>query len=220
MASNFYKFPCQCGASQSVEVSQAGSEVKCPVCGEVRVVPTMLKIKQLEKIASDTEQRKEETGVMRRAFFWFGLILFLPSFAAFIYFTFYGYPHPREVSTKVVYFAYGETMLYQNSTPIPQYEHVVLWTTDDDIDKMLPFDLFRYFEVLKLGSNFSYNFQMNYQELKYVYYTRVVIFSLLVVLSVVSFVVSFFMPKRGVIIDGWVGSEWERKRKRATGREN
>ncbi|MDR1478549.1 MAG: hypothetical protein LBJ00_06370 [Planctomycetaceae bacterium] len=212
MASKFYKFPCSCGSSQPIEVSQAGSEIKCLECGAVRVVPTMLKIKQLDEVVEVAKKRKEETGVFRRGFFWFGLILLFPSVIALIYFA-GRYPHPREVSQKVVYLSYGEKMLVQDSTPIPQYEHAVLWTTDKDVDRMFPFDLFRYFEVLQLGSNFSYNFQMNYQELKYKYYTRVVIFSLLVLASVVCIVVSFFMPKRSVIVDGWSGSEWERKRK-------
>ncbi|MDR1053700.1 MAG: hypothetical protein LBL39_05945 [Planctomycetaceae bacterium] len=211
MTRQFYNFPCSCGSSQPIEVLQAGSEVKCPVCGEVRVAPTMLKIKQLEIITDVADKRREETGVLRHGFFWFGLILLLPSIIALIYFAAM-YPQPDKVLDKKVDFAYGETKLYQNSTPIPQYEHFILSITDDHIDQMLPFDLFRYYEIFKLGSNFSYNFQMNYQELKYVYYTRVSIFSLLVVLSIASIVVSLFMPKRGVVVDGWTGSDWARKK--------
>jgi ribosomal protein S27E len=212
MSKIYYKFPCSCGASQPIEVSQAGSEISCPECGKVRVTPTMLKIKQLERIVDSSNQRKEETGTLRRGFFWFGLILFIPSIVTLILYTFLGYPLPRDVSKKVVFLSYGDTMLYQDSTPIPQHEHVVLWTTDEQIDSMSPFDLFRYFEILTRGSNFSYNFQINYQELKYVYYTRVAFFSLLVILSAASFTASFFMPKREIIIDGWSGSEWVRKK--------
>ncbi|MDR1291488.1 MAG: hypothetical protein LBK06_09835 [Planctomycetaceae bacterium] len=211
MARQFYKFPCSCGSSQPIEVLQAGSEVKCPECGAVRVAPTMLKIKQLEMAREFADKRREETGVLRHGFFWFGLILLLPSIVALIYFASH-YPQPDNVLNKKDRFAYGETMLYQNSTPIPQYEHVILSITDENIDQMLPFDLFRYYEFFKLGANFSYNFQMNYQELKYAYYTRVAIFSLLIVLSIVSMVISSFMPKRGVVVDGWTGSEWERKK--------
>jgi ribosomal protein S27E len=212
MSKTYYKFPCSCGSYQAIEVSQAGSEIKCSDCGAVRVTPTMLKIKQLEEITDNSNQHKEETGTIRRGFFWFGLILFIPSFIALNFYTFFGYPHPRDVSKKVVFLTYGDTTLYQDSTPIPQHEHITLWTTDEHIDEMLPFDLFRYFEILKMGSNFSYNFQINYQELKYVYYTRVVFFSFLVILSAASFIASFFMPKKGVIIDGWSGSEWGRKK--------
>jgi ribosomal protein S27E len=211
MAKNLYKFPCSCGSEQPIEVSQAGSEIKCTQCGAVRVAPTMLKIKQLEKVVEDQTQRREETGVLRRGFFGFGLIVLVPSVIALIFFV-NMYPHPREVSNKPVYFAYGNVMLYQNSTPIPQYEHVILWTSDEHIDMMSPFDLHRYFEVLKLGANFSYNFQMNYQELKYVYYTRIAVAALLVVLSLASIITSFFMPKRNVTIDGWLGSDWTRKK--------
>ncbi|MDR1486000.1 MAG: hypothetical protein LBT09_14425 [Planctomycetaceae bacterium] len=211
MTNNFYKFPCSCGSVQSIEASQAGSEIKCPDCGTVRIVPSMLKIKQLEKVIDSRNQRREETGALRRGFFWFGLILLFPAIIALIY-RVNQYPMPRDVSKKPVYFAYGESMLYQNSTPIPQYEHVILWTEDEHIDMMLPFDLYRYFEVLKLGANFSYNFQMNYQELKYVYYTHIAISALLVVLFVSCITASFFMPKRGVVIDGWTGSDWERKK--------
>jgi hypothetical protein len=211
MARQFYKFPCSCGSSQPIEVLQAGSEVKCPDCGAVRVAPTMLKIKQLEMVTNVADKRREETGVIRHGFFWFGLILLFPSIVALIYFAAH-YPQPDKVLKKVVELYYGETKLYQNSTPIPQYERAILSITDEDIDQMLPFELFRYYEIFKLGSNFSYNFQMNYQELKYAYYTRVAIFSLLIVLSIASIVVSYFMPKRGVVVDGWTGSEWERKK--------
>jgi hypothetical protein len=211
MANNFYKFPCSCGSEQLIEVSQAGSELKCSQCGVVRVVPTMLKIKQLEKVEEPPKQH-EETGVLRRGFLGFGLILLSVSIIFLTCFPI-RYPQPQNVTTKQVYFAYGETMLYQNSTPIPQYEHVILQMEDRYIDEMLPFDLYRYFEILKLGTNFSYNFQENYQELKYAYYTRVAIAALVIMLSVASIILSFFMPKRNVIIDGWSGSDWARRNK-------
>ncbi|MDR2641775.1 MAG: hypothetical protein LBC74_03160 [Planctomycetaceae bacterium] len=211
MTKNLYKFPCSCGSEQLIEISQAGAEINCPDCGTVRVVPTLLKIKQLEKVIDNPNKRREETGVLRRGFFWFGLILLLPSIVALILFTI-SYPQPRDVSTKKVYFSYGETILYQNSTPIPQHEHVILWATDAEIDMMLPFDLYRYFDVLKSGANFSYNFQMNYQELKYIYYTRIAISVILVLLSAASIITSFFLPKRNIVIDGWTGNEWERKK--------
>jgi DNA-directed RNA polymerase subunit RPC12/RpoP len=212
MSKTFYKYPCSCGSWQPVEVSQAGSEIKCPDCGVVRIVPTMLKMKQFEKLVDKLDRNREETGTLRIGFFWFGLIILIPSLIALVYYTFCMYPQPRDVSKKKVYFSYGETKLYQDSTPIPQYEHVILWTTDENIDNMLPFDLFRYFEVLKLGTNFGYNFQMNYQDLKYAYYTRIAVFSLLVVISAASLIISSFMPKRGIIVDGWTGNEWKRKK--------
>ncbi|MDR1924992.1 MAG: hypothetical protein LBQ66_11530 [Planctomycetaceae bacterium] len=213
MSKSFYLFPCSCGSSQPIEVSQAGSEIKCPKCGNTRNAPTMIKIKQLEQV-EQTEQRREETGILRSCFLGSGVFLFVLFLVLSFYFAFFTYPQPADVLKKNEFFDYGDTRIYQNSTPLPLSERTVLLTKDELIDYMLPFDLFRFNEILKSGPNFSFNFQVNFQELKYAYYTRVAIVVILCLLGVVCIVISFFLPKRGVIVEGWSGSEWNSRRKK------
>lgn len=223
-----YLFPCSCGQIEWIETTQAGQTISCSSCGQVRQIPTLGQIKNLEPAPEEEGKKKEETGALRRAFFLLGIVLLIPSLfclSLFLYFLAYPldysptrfyqyarvfhYPKPKYVSLKRVYFSYGQrTNLYQDSTPVPNFEHEVLWMRDEDFDRMSSIELFFYFQRLKEGPNFSYNFQENYQTLKDAYVIRTTTAAILFVLSISCLVASFFMPKRNVVVTGWSGTEW------------
>ena len=150
----------------------------------------------------------EETGILHRVFFILGMVLLIPS----LYFAVYLYlnvPHPSDVSLKRVQFSFGSNKraLFQDSTPISWQEHQILWMTDETVDNMMPMELFFYFQTLK-EPMFSHNFLDNYDAIKDTYRIRVAATIILFVLSVLSIVASFFMPKRQTLVTGWSGSEW------------
>jgi hypothetical protein len=177
----------------------------------------LLKIKKLPVVeekktdGSKFPKQKTETGNMRRFFFLFGVIFFLPVVIFFLWALFL-YPLPRDVSLKREWFSYGQTELYQNTTPIPDYEHTVLWIQNEHFDRMSPMELYFHFKILERGPNFSYNFQENYQALQDAYYIRLTAATVLLFLVIISFISSFFMPKRDVIVTGWSGSEWKKQK--------
>lgn len=201
-----YLFPCSCGRSQAIEVSQAGQMIACP-CGLERQAPTMLKIKDLQP-APEEKTARQETGVLRQAFFYIGLILLIPSLI-FLIWSLRSYPQPRDVSNKQVMYTYGQTTVYQNSNPIPDFEHRVLWMQDEHFNMMAPMEVFYYFLWLKQGPEFSYNFLETYQSLKDAYYIRVTASSIFVALALLSLAASAFMPKQNVIVTGWSGTDWK-----------
>ncbi|MDR1142183.1 MAG: hypothetical protein LBL62_10855 [Planctomycetaceae bacterium] len=208
-----YLLSCSCGRLHEIETSQAGQQVTCS-CGQTQQVPSLLKIKKLpvaeEKKTdrSELSKPKNETGKMRQVFFLLGIVFFLPV-AIFFLWTLFSYPLPRDVSRKQEWFSFGQTELYQNSTPIPDFEHYILWIRNEDFDRMSPMELYFHFKNLERGPNFSYNFQENYQALQDAYHIRVATATVLLCLVLASFAASFFMPKRDVIVTGWSGSEWK-----------
>jgi hypothetical protein len=150
----------------------------------------------------------EDTPI-RRTFFVLGVALLFPTFllASYLY---EWKPHPRWVSTKRIYFSYGtyQRMLYQDSTPIAEAEHRILWMSEEEIDRMMPMDLYFYFRTLK-EPTFSYNFQDNYEAIKDTYRIWVTGNTILLMLAFLSIVASFFMPRQTVVVTGWSGSEWQ-----------
>jgi hypothetical protein len=171
----------------------------------------LLKIKNLpvaEERKTEFSKPKQETGKMRQVFFLLGVIFFLPAVIFFIW-ALFSYPLPRDVSRKQEWFSYGPRWLYQNSTPIPDFEHTILWIQDEDFDRMSPMELYFHFKLFERGPNFSYNFQENYQALRDAYHIRVAASAGVLFLVLLSFTASFFMPKRDVIVTGWSGSEWK-----------
>jgi len=201
-----YLFPCHCGQIQEIEASQAGQFITCS-CGQTRQIPTLSKIKELEPAPEKASEPVQETGHLRRALLYLGLIGLVPSLL-FLFWAVFSYPKPRDVSLKQVYFVYGQTKVYQDSTRLPDYEHQVLWIRNEDFDRMSPIELLFYFQMLEKGPNFSYNFQDNYQALKDAYTIRGAAASLCVFLSLLSIVASFFMPKKNVVVTGWSGTNW------------
>ncbi|MDR0611111.1 MAG: hypothetical protein LBG58_13460 [Planctomycetaceae bacterium] len=207
-----YLLPCSCGRSLAIETSQAGQTLTCS-CGQTQQVPSLLKIKNLpvaeERKTDNTKSSKaHETGKMRQIFFLLGVIFFLPAVLFFIW-ALFSYPLPRDVSRKQEWFSWGRKELYQNSTPIPEFEHTILWIRNEDFDRMTPMEHYFHFKLLESGPNFSYNFQENFQALRDAYHIRVVAGAVMLFLVLLSFTASFFMPKRDVIVTGWSGSEWQ-----------
>lgn len=202
-----YLFPCSCGRLHEIEPSQAGQPIPCS-CGLVPQAPTLLKIKELP-VAPETAEAsdKTETGYLRRAFLYLGIVLVVPSLL-FLLWTLQTRPHPRDVSKKQVDFVYGQTKVHQDSTPIPNFEHQVLWIQDEHFDDMLPIELFYYFQMLKSGPNFSINFWENYQALRDAFHIRLTTACILILLSIGFIVVSFFLPKKNVVVTGWSGTDW------------
>lgn len=189
----------------------------------------MMKIKDLEPVANEfwiQKGTKTSTGKLRRSFFWLGLILIIPSliYLGLVLYLYccpltpmsdsywrtksLRYPHPRDVSTKQTEFSFGGKTLRQDSTPLSNFEHQVLWLTGEDFKHMMPIELFFHFNRLGDGPNFSYNFQENYQSLKDAYFIRLATAGFVLFLGLLSFISSFFLPKRDVEVVGWSGTEW------------
>ena len=201
-----YLLPCKCGQSVEVEPGQAGQTVVC-ACGENLLVPSMLQVKALPT-AQGKSLSREETGILRRTFLILGVALLIPSICLAIQ-LYQHPPQPQDVSLKQVYFSFGtnKRMLFQDSTPISNQEHTILWITDEDIDRMMPMDLYFFFQTLK-EPTFSYNYIDNYDAIKDAYRIKVTANVILFILSILSIVASFFMPKQQTIVTGWSGSEW------------
>ncbi|MDR0522446.1 MAG: hypothetical protein LBH00_11425 [Planctomycetaceae bacterium] len=204
-----YLLPCDCGRNIEIVPGQAGQSVVCS-CGKTQTAPTMRHIKELPhagSAASSERTPQEQTGILRKTFFIIGIVLLIPS-AAFCVYLCLTTPHPRQVMDKRVTFSFGSGKeLYQNSTPIPQSEGLILYMTDEAIDQMAPMQLFFYFQTLK-EPTFSFNFQDNYQAVKDSYRIKVIAAVILLFLAVSSITASFFMPKKNVIITGYSGNDW------------
>ena len=149
-----------------------------------------------------------EDTTLRRKFFVLGIAMLFPAFflSAYLY---EWQPHPRFVSLKRVEFSYGsfQRPLHQDSTPIPMSEHQILWMTDENIDQMMPMELFFYFRTLESPA-FSYNFQDNYEAVKDNYRIWITTNIILYILAFSGIVVSFFLPRQTAIVTGWSGSDW------------
>ncbi len=207
-----YVLPCPCGLFVYVEASQAGQQVTCS-CGTTQQVPALMQMRKLP-VADEPAANKEggtdttATGNMRRAFFWIGIVVLVPAALFLLWAVFLSRPLPRDVSLKRVEYSYGQMQLFQDSTPIPEREHMILWMHEDIIDRMTPMELYFYFLNFRLGPNFSYNFQDNYQALKDAWHIRMTAGCVLTFLGLLSLVSSCFMPKRDAVVTGWSGTEW------------
>lgn len=151
---------------------------------------------------------EDEIGILRKMFLILGFALLISSlvFAVNLYKT---VPQPRDVSLKQVFFSHGtiKRLLFQDSTPIDESEHQILWMTNENIDQMMPMDLYFYYRTLEKPT-FSYNYIDNYQALKDTHNIKVTATIVLFVISLLSIVVSFFMPRRNAVVTGWSGSDW------------
>ncbi len=207
-----YLLPCPCGISVEIEASQAGQQITCTACGAAQQVPSLLQIKKLpmaeEAVHPAERPEKLETGNMRRAFFWIGLVIFAPSLLFLLWAVFVSRPLPRDVWFKRVEFTFGQNKVTQDSTPISGQEHFMLWIRPEDIDLMSPIELYFHFLHFQAGPNFSFNFQENYQALKEAWYLRMATGGVLTFLGLLSLVSSFFMPRRNAVVTGWSGTEW------------
>jgi len=204
-----YLLPCECGQSVEVEPSQAGQTVVC-VCGEDLLVPSMLQVKALPVASEKSKPPRKEINVLRRAFLLLGIVLLIPS-VVLAYRLYTHPPKPRQVSEKRVFFSHGSVQrpLYQDSTPISDAEHTILWMADnlEVIDQMSPMDVYFYFLTLDKPT-FSYNYIDNYEAIKDTHRIWVTANIILFVLSLLSIVASFFMPKRHTVVTGWSGADW------------
>ena len=149
-----------------------------------------------------------EDTALRRTFFVLGIALLFPSciLSSYLY---EWQPHPRHATLKRTQFSFGsnQRLLHQDSTPIPFSEFQVLWTTHEDIDQMMPMELFRYFQTLE-SPTFSYNFLDNYESVRDTFRIWVTFNGILYILAFAGIVVSFCMPKQTVVVTGWSGSDW------------
>ncbi|MGL4595619.1 MAG: hypothetical protein ACRCUY_12915 [Thermoguttaceae bacterium] len=209
-----YSLPCSCGKLLAIDASQAGQNVQC-YCGKTQTVPSLLGIKKLELFTNDEIANSDESahlsferGTLRRGFFLLGWILLIPS-VIFFCFVLAGRPKPKDVLYKRDMFAFGGRMLYQDSTPLPGFEQGLLMTEPNDIDYLLPMDLYRYFLHLEQGPSYSMNFQENFEALTNAYKIRVAATAGFVGLALFFIILAFFMPKQNVVVTGWSGSEWE-----------
>lgn len=201
-----YLLPCSCGQTVDVEPSQAGQTVTCR-CGKNLLVPTLMQILQLEEAPQRPAVERIETGNMRRAFFLIGIFVFLAACVFLCWVVVKTQPKPRDVSFKRVQLTYNGMELFQDSTPIPMYEHEILWIKDTDIEAMPPMMMYFYYTTLK-DPNFSINFHENYQGLKDKYHIRLTAAAVLCLLGLCFLFSSFFMPKRNAVVEGWTGTEW------------
>ena len=206
-----YQLPCPCGLCVEIEPSQAGQTVVC-ACGENLLVPSMLQVKTLRGVPETTKPPHKEMGILRRTFLIFGIVLFIPAILL-AWHLYQRAPQPRDVSLKQVFFSFGtnKRMLFQDSTPISNVEHTILWMTDEYIDQMMPMDLYFYFRTLEKPM-FGYNVIDNYDALKDRHRIWVTVDIILFFLAVLGVVASFFMPKQNAVVTGWSGSDWQRDR--------
>jgi len=149
-----------------------------------------------------------EDTTLRRTFFVLGISLLFPLFflASYLY---EWQPHPQHATLKRKFFSYGsyQRLLPRDSTPIPREEIRILWMTNEEIDRMMPMELYHYFQTLE-EPTFSYNFIDNYEAVKDTYRIWVTANIFLLILASGSIVASFFMPRQEVVVTGWSGSEW------------
>ena len=159
-------------------------------------------------IALRTLIRSDDTNILSRTFFILGTVLLFSSLLLAIS-LFLWQPDPRQATMKRVFFSYGtyQRPLHQDSTPIPDAERIILWITDEDIDYMMPMDLYFYFQTLE-EPTFSYNFRENYEAVWATHRIWITTNVILFILALLSVAASFFMPKQNAIVTGWSGNEW------------
>ena len=150
-----------------------------------------------------------EDTAMRRTFFVIGVVLLYPTLflASYLY---EWQPKPLHATLGRVEYTFSDYKrpIIQNSTPISPSEHIILRMRDEDIDRMMPMDLYLYFLTLE-EPTFSFNFQDNYEAVKDTYRIWVTGTVIVFVLSILSIVASFFMPRHTVVVTGWSGSDWQ-----------
>jgi hypothetical protein len=173
----------------------------------ISAVAFALREKVKSPLAKDT--------AMRRAFFIFGVVLLFPSF--FLVFHLQGtIPQPKDVLLIRDEFSFGsfQRLIYRSSIPIPFHERRILMMDDktvdyyESIDNMMPMGLYHYFRTLE-HPTFGQEFQENFEAVKDTYRIWVTVNIVLLILSLSSIVVSFFLPRQTVVITGWSGSEWQ-----------
>ena len=152
--------------------------------------------------------RSDDTNILSRASVILGIVLLCVA-VPLAFHLWVWTPDPTHALIKRTQFSFGsnQKMLYQDSTQIPWEEHYILWMTDEVIDQMTPMQLHSYFLTLE-EPMFSHNFRENYDAVWKTYRIWVTVNIILFILAFSSIVVSFFMPKRNVVVTGWSGSEW------------
>jgi len=152
--------------------------------------------------------RPNDTNVLSRSFFTLGIVLLFIA-GLFVPYLYAAKPKPYHVLYKDVWKSYGtiQRLLHQDSDPISYEEHTVLRMTDEQIDRMLPMDLYAYYQMLEKPT-FSFNFQTNYEAVWGTYIIWIIVDVILFILALLSLATSFFMPKQTVVVTAWSGSEW------------
>jgi hypothetical protein len=205
-----YLLSCSCGLSVNVEPRQAGQTVVC-ACGKTLQVPSLSKLKALP-VAAENEAPvkavKKNTGLLRKAFFIIGFVLLVPGIWFFTA-TLLSPPKPQDVFNKRVYFSFGSNQkpMLQNSTPLDNEDVRVLSMSDEIIDRMMPIDLYLYFQSLRKPT-LSYNFLDNYEAVKDTHKIWLIFGGVWLAVGIVCIILAFSMPKQNIEVTGWSGSDW------------
>ncbi|GHT14859.1 hypothetical protein FACS1894170_12200 [Planctomycetales bacterium] len=205
-----YLLPCSCGLSVDVEPRQAGQTVVCS-CGKTLQVPSLSKVKELPVTTENkvpVHAAKKNAGLVRKAFFIIGFVLLVPGILFFTV-TLLSPPKPQDVFNKRVYFSFGSNRkpMLQNSTPLNNEDIRVLSMSDDIIDRMMPIDLYVYFQSLRTPT-LSYNFLDNYEAVKDTHKIWLIFGGIWLAVGIVCIILAFFMPKQSIEVTGWSGSDW------------
>lgn len=212
--SRHYLLPCSCGKSVSIEVSQAGQEVKC-VCGETLSVPSLLQIK---KLPEDTARQKTSENVSEnyflRPFFFVLSIVFLNLALIMAYLAIIYAPHPMDVITKRknLVTPEGKSAYKSNLLPIaPEDAQFLEFHTNsysylepnwrilmmpESVEHLSPMDTIRYWETLRDGPALSPQFDESFETFKHADRIRWGTSIVSAVIMVVFFVLALFMPKK------------------------
>lgn len=232
----YYQLPCECGNAIPVETSQAGQEVVCPFCRATRIVPTLMRIKKLPVLgqaesggapssgstagppSADSEDTPKtdllpgEYAVNpRRIVFYAGIAATLITLPLFLYVLLGTRPKSTQVLEKEVFKQFAGRFAYQNSTPLPRNEEMILAVSHEYIDWMLPTEAYFYLDTIGDNPNFSYEFQENFQTVKERYAIRTVFFAIALGLALLLLCASPFVPSRTRQIGLRSGAAWKHK---------
>jgi len=69
-----YLLPCPCGRKNPVDIAQSGQSIQCE-CGRRLDVPTMLKIRSLERVVEQEEPRRPQAWGVRQGLVLLGVLV-------------------------------------------------------------------------------------------------------------------------------------------------
>lgn len=219
-----YLLPCTCGKHIPIETAQAGGEVLCE-CGLAVKVPSLLKIKKLSTVEEfaasqeepsspesseekqDSPEKKRSGDALPRTLRTMGGILLLLSILLTAYWVMFTYPKPQDVLNKRFVYTFGDKEIPQDSSPVPLDERRFLYIPEEAIDYFDPNMTMRYWRLVEDGPAMSLNFRENFQTLVDTYYIRCVGSGVLILISLIIYIASFFVSKTKVVAPR-KGTDW------------
>lgn len=211
--SKHYKLNCDCGKFVIVTEQQAGQVVFCS-CGTELSVPSMMQIRQLEKVEKQDipdsfKEKKVKTFrfTENRIVTLLGWILFIPSCIFLIYLLF-NQPVPADTAWMQRRYTAGGRDVWRDSYPLSprdvdlliginqQGKYVAM--SPEFFEYTDPYHLWYYYNHLKLGPELSENFYEKFERLQLLHQIKLGVAGIGVFVSCVLLILGYFLKKSSI----------------------